>query len=64
MTEYGFYDNDIMDEVMASDIIHATGMGGFQTEYNRPWYEDWHSGPYGLNKYDDEFPSVFDKDYY
>ena len=51
MTQYGFNDNDIMDEVIICDIIHATSMGNFESEWNRPWYE---SSPHST-LYDEEY---------
>ena len=62
MTQYGFYDNDIMDEEVVCDMIHATSMGGFGTEYNRPWYADSYRG--GYEKEDEMYPSLYDRDFY
>ena len=63
MTQYGFYDNDIMDEVIASDMIHATSMGNFKSDYNNPWYSNSSYIHYN-DKEDMYYSTAYDNDIY
>ena len=49
MTQYGFYDNDIMDEVLASDMIYATKATPESTIWKDSWFEDsFRGGSWGV----------------
>lgn len=58
MTQYGFYDNDIMDEVIVSDMIHASNVCNYEsTTWKKSWLED---SSWGFGSYDTLVGEVID----